>query len=97
MNDFHLIRNSNDKEIKEMSMSLTQAGLSSHAMVKVVLGPPSLEGAYKVKLSVAALTDEATDRGNQIFTVRELGELTIKPEETGLQFKMSALALYNSQ
>lgn len=65
-------------------------------MVKVVLGPPSLEGAYNVKLSSVALTDDATDKGNQIFTVKELGEITLIPEETGLQFKMSALALYNS-
>jgi hypothetical protein len=68
-------------------MTLTAAGLSSDAMVKVVLGKPALEGAYKVKLSVVALTDDATDRGNQLFTVRELGEMTLRPEETGLSFK----------
>ena len=96
MNEFRLVRNSNDKEIKEMSISLTAAGLTSHSNVKVVLGPPSLEGVYKVKLSVASLTDDATDRGNQLFTVQELGEITLGPQETGSQFKMSALALYNS-
>lgn len=84
MNEFHLVRNTNDKEIKEMSMSLTQAGLSSHSMVKVVLGPPSLEGAYKVKLSSVELTDDATDKGNQMFTTKEIGEITLQPFETGL-------------
>ena len=64
-------------------MTLAAAGLSSHALVKVVLGTPALEGAYKVKLSVVSLKDDATDRGNQLFTVRDLGELTIRPEETG--------------
>ena len=41
------------------------------------------------------LTDEATDRGNHLFTVKALGELTVRPDETGLAFKESALALYN--
>jgi len=87
LSEFYLVRHTNDKEIKEMSMSLTAAGLSSHAMVKVVLGAPALEGAYKIKLSVASLTDDCTDLGNKLFKVQELGEMTLRPEETGLQFK----------
>ena len=95
LNEFYLVRNSNDKEIKEMSTSLSSAGLTSHAMIKVVLGAPSLAGAYKIKLSLVQLTDDATDRGNQLFTTDYLGELTLSPEETGLQFKEKALMLYN--
>ena len=57
MHEFYLVRHSNDKEIREMSTTLSAAGLaSSHTMIKVVLGTPSLEGAYKVKISIAALT-----------------------------------------
>ena len=52
LNEFYLVRNTNDKEIKEMSTSLTSAGITSHAMIKVVLGTPSLAGAYKIKLSL---------------------------------------------
>ena len=64
MNEFYLVRNTNDKEIKEMSTSLSAANLTSHSNIKIVLGAPSLEGGYKVKLSVVQLTDECTDRGN---------------------------------
>jgi hypothetical protein len=64
-------------------------------MVKVVLGTPAMEGAYQIKLSAARITDECTDRGNQIFTVQELGELTVMPQDTGLQLKEKALVLYN--
>ena len=53
-----------------MSMTLAAAGLTAHSMVKVVLGPPSSDGGYKVKLSVVELTDDATDKGNQLFTVK---------------------------
>ena len=84
LNEFYLVRHSNDKEIKEMSTTLAAAGLTSHAMVKVVLGTPSLEGAYKVKISVVSLTEDATDRGNQLFTCDFLGDMTAKPDETGL-------------
>ena len=52
LNEFYLVRNTNDKEIKEMATSLSAAGLTSHSMIKIVLGTPSLEGGYKVKLSV---------------------------------------------
>ena len=79
-----------------MSMSLSACGLTSHSMVKVVLGPPSSEGGYKVKISVVELTDDCTDRGNQLFTVKEVGQMVVKSDETGLQFKQSVLALYNS-
>jgi len=43
-----------------------------------------MEGAYQVKLSVVQLTDDCTDRGNQLFKASELGSLVLNPEETGL-------------
>ena len=84
MNEFYLVRNTNDKEIKEMSTTLNLAGLTSHSNIKVVLGPPSMEGGYKVKLSTVQLTDDATDKGNQLFVTQYLGEITVIAEETGL-------------
>ena len=93
-NEFYLVRHSNDKEIKVLSQSLFDAGLTSHAQVKVVLGTPSLEGAFQVKLSAVRLTDDCTDRGNQLFTVSQVGELVVNPDDTGLQFREKALALY---
>lgn len=64
MNEFYLVRNTNDKEIKEMATTLSAAGLTSHSNIKIVLGAPTLDGGYKVKLSVVRITDEATNRGN---------------------------------
>ena len=84
LNEFYLVRNTNDKEIKEMATTLQAAGLTSYTNIKIVLGAPSLDGGYKIQLSVVELTDEATDRGNQLFTVKPLGELTVRPDETGL-------------
>ena len=84
MNEFYLVRHSNDKEIKIMSESLFNSGLTSHAQIKVVLGTPSAEGAFQVKLSIVKLTDDCTDRGNQLFTVSQLGEISASPDETGL-------------
>ena len=84
MNEFYLVRHSNDKEIKVLSQSLFDAGLTSHAQVKVVLGTPSLEGAFQVKLSAVRLTEECSDRGNQLFTVSQVGELVVSPDDTGL-------------
>ena len=55
-----------------------------------------MEGAYQVKLSVATLTDDCTDHGNQLFTVSSLGELMLTSIETGLQLKEKALVLYNA-
>ena len=55
-----------------------------------------MEGAYQVKLSVAALTDDCRDHGNQLFTVSSLGELMLTSIETGLQLKEKALVLYNA-
>ena len=43
-----------------------------------------MEGAYQVKLSVVALTDECKDSGNQLFTINALGDLVVTPVETGL-------------
>lgn len=84
MNEFYLVRHSNDKEIKEMASTLSAAGLTSHSMVKVVLGTPSVEGSYKIKLSTVQLTDDSTDQGNRLFTVEPLGEIMLTPQETGL-------------
>ena len=84
LNEFYLCRQSNDKEIREMSTTLQAAGLTSHAMVKVCLGTPSLEGAYQIKISVVQMTDDCTDQGNQLFTCTELGPMVLNPEETGL-------------
>lgn len=95
MNEFYLVRHSNDKELREMSQSLIGAGLSSHSSVKIVLGKPALEGAYKIKVSIVRLTDDCTDQGNKLFTIETLGDMTLKPEETGLEFKERVLALYN--
>ena len=53
-------------------------------MVKVVLGTPSVEGSYKVKLSTVQLTDDSTDQGNRLFIVEPLGEMMLTPEMTGL-------------
>lgn len=64
LNEFYLVRHSNDKEIKELSKSLSAVGFTSHSMVKIVLGSPAMEGAYQVKISVIKITDECTDRGN---------------------------------
>ena len=52
MNEFYLVRNTNDKEIKEMATTLSAAGLTSHSSIKIVLDTPTLDGGYKIKLSV---------------------------------------------
>ena len=64
MNEFYLKRNTNDKEIKEMSSTLAAAGFTSHSNIKVVMGTPSFDGGYKVKLSKVYLTDDCLDKGN---------------------------------
>ena len=46
LNDFYLVKNINDKEIKEMNKSLALVGIQDHAMIKVVLGKPQLDGGY---------------------------------------------------
>ena len=48
LNEFYLVRNTNDKEIKEMATTLQAAGITSYSNIKVVLGAPSLDGGYRV-------------------------------------------------
>ena len=95
INEFYMVRNSNDTEIKEMHKSMTALGLSTHSMIKIVLGTPSDSSQYKVKIYEAKLTDEATDKGNQIYTTSQVGTLQVKPEDTGFVLKQKALELYN--
>ena len=87
INEFYLVRNSNDTEIKEMHKSMTALGLSTHSMIKIVLGTPSDSSQYKVKMFEVKLTDEATDKGNQIYTASQVGTLNVKPEDTGFVLK----------
>ena len=48
LNEFYLVRNTNDKEIKEMATTLQAANITSYSNIKVVLGAPSLDGGYRV-------------------------------------------------
>lgn len=87
INEFYMVRNSNDAEIKELHKSMTALGLSTHSMIKIVLGTPSDSSYYQVKLQEVQLTDDATDKGNQLFTMKEVGTIKIKPEDTGFVLK----------
>jgi hypothetical protein len=73
MDDFHLVRNSNDKEIKEMERSLALLGISDYSLIDVKLGKPHLDGGYQVNMTLARLTDDCTDRGNVLFTSESIG------------------------
>ena len=66
INEFYLVRDATDKQIKDINKTLTMSGLSDHSRVRIVKGEPEMEGAYKIQISSVKLTDDSGS-DNKIF------------------------------